>query len=138
MSTPKVKPSPHCKRLVTGSWPKTSRVGPPTTVINRHVPRIQAPHCGTDHTGLQDPKDTWTRDEDANFEPQERFSVSSETRAPTSNTSGRSPCGHTWHPRQMQIVPQSRSPHAIAALAGYADTSGKPEGAFYCLILLNC
>ena len=33
--------------------------------------------------------------------------------APTSNTSGRSPCGHTWHPCQMQIAPQSWSPHAI-------------------------
>ena len=64
---------------------------------------IQAPHGGTDHTGLQDPKDTRTRDEDANFEPQERFSVSSETRPQHQTHQGGAPAVTPGTPARCKL-----------------------------------
>ena len=47
---------------------RVSEVGPPTAIVNQHVPRNQAPHCGKNLPGLQNLKDGPGM-ETQNFEP---------------------------------------------------------------------
>ena len=106
------------------SGPKASRVGGGTSCssrASRHIPRSRALNCGRDHPGLQSLKDTWTRDGDAKLEPQEHLSISSKMRAPTSNPSVRSTCGHNPSDTDCSAATVATCHPTITVLAGRVD-----------------
>ena len=58
----------HHRIQESGPKLRVSEVGPPTAIVNQHVPRNQAPHCGKNLPGLQNLKDGPGM-ETQNFEP---------------------------------------------------------------------